>query len=168
MADTSVEVRKPSGTPAPAQDPFRSLRSEMDRMFDRFADGFFPPALRNMIGSRTAQPSFAVSMPAVDVTEDDTSYRIAAELPGLDEKDVEVTVNNGMLVIKGEKRLDNEQKGKNFHISERAYGAFQRSFFLPDNVNPDQIRASFSKGVLQIELPKVAQAQPKKIDVKSS
>ena len=104
------------------------------------------------------------------MSEDDKSYRISAELPGLDAKDVDISVSGDMLVLKGEKRQESEQKDKNYHFSERSYGSFQRAFELPASVDRDNISADFSKGVLTINMPKTAEAQkqPKKIEVKQS
>jgi len=91
-------------------------------------------------------------------------------LPGLDAKDVDVSASGDMLVLKGEKHQESEQKDQNYHFSERAYGSFQRAFELPASVDRDKITADFSKGVLTIEMPKTADAQrqPKKIEVKQS
>jgi HSP20 family protein len=114
--------------------------------------------------------SFSFSAPAIDMSEDDKAYKISAELPGLDAKDVDLSISGGTLVLKGEKRQEKEEKEKNYYFSERAYGSFQRAFELPSSVDRDKIAADFSKGVLTITLPKTpdAQKQQKKIDVKSS
>jgi len=165
-APTPVEVKTaPSGTP----EIWRSFRSEMDRLFDRFDRFAFPswPPFQ-AFPSFFEKPAFSFNVPAVDVTEDDKVYKIAAELPGMDEKDIEVTVNGDMLTIKGEKRQEKEEKGKNTYVCERSYGSFQRAFSLPDGVDRNKISADFSKGVLTITLPKSAEAQKqqKKVDVK--
>jgi HSP20 family protein len=109
-------------------------------------------------------------VPAIDMSEDDKAYKISAELPGLDAKDVDVSVSGGTLVLKGEKRQEKEEKDKNYYFSERAYGSFQRAFELPASVDRDKVSADFSKGVLTITLPKTpdAQKQQKKIEVKSA
>jgi HSP20 family protein len=169
MADVPVEVKKAAPAEPPVPDVWRSFRGEMDRLFDRF--GF--PSLRRMFDSEPAwrpMSSFGFSAPLIDISEDEKAYRIAAELPGLDAKDFDVSVLGDMLVLKGEKRQEAEQKDKNYHFSERAYGAFQRSFELPASVERDKIAADFSKGVLTITLPKTAEAQKqsKKIEVKSA
>lgn len=108
--------------------------------------------------------------PAIDVTEAADSYKLTTELPGLSEKDIEVAVTAGMLTLKGEKKQETEQKGKNSYLSERAYGTFGRSFALPDTVDAGKIAADFSKGVLTITLPKKPEArvEPKKIEVKAA
>ena len=114
--------------------------------------------------------SFSFSAPAIDMSEDEKAYKISAELPGIDAKDIDVLVSGDMLVLKGEKRREKEEKEKNYHYSERAYGSFQRAFELPASVDRDKIAADFSKGVLTITLPKRAEAQrpTKKIEVKSA
>jgi len=118
----------------------------------------------------TFKSSFTFPTPAVDATEDDGAYKITAELPVLEEKDVNVTVAGGMLTIKGEKSYEKDEKKKDYHMSERAYGSFQRSFTLPDGVDADKIAADLAKGVLTVTLPKIAQAQKqqKKIEVKKA
>ncbi len=167
MAVTPVEVKK---TPAPraAIDPWQSVRSEYDRMFDRL--GFGLPSMRRRFELAPADTSFSFNVPAVDVTEDDKAYKIAAELPGLEEKDIEVSLTGDLLTLKGEKRQEKEEKNKNWYMSERAYGSFQRAFELPQGIDRDKIAADFAKGVLTITLPKTAetQQQKKKIDVKAA
>jgi len=172
MAQTPVEVKKT--TPAArTPDAWQSFRGEMDRLFDRFSGGFGLPAFRRMFDAQPALPAesaFSFSAPAVDMTEDDKAYRLTAELPGLEEKNIDVTVSGDMLTLKGEKRYEKDEKDKNRYMSERAYGAFQRSFVLPDGVERDKITADLAKGVLTITLPKTAEAQKpeKKIEVKAA
>lgn len=167
MATTNpIEVKKS----APARsggvpDMWSSFRSDMDRLFDRFGSGFgFPSWPRGMF-----EPSETVSVPAVDLAETDKAYTVTAELPGMDEKDIDVSINGDMLVIKGEKRQEKEEKNKNYYLSERSYGQFQRSFSLPAGIDRDKIAAEFAKGVLTLTLPKSveAQQQQKKIEVKA-
>ena len=169
MADVPVEVKTAAPAETTTPDVWRSFRSEMDRLFDRF--GF--PSLRRMFDVEPAwRPisTFSFSAPAIDMSEDDKAYKISAELPGLDPKDVDVSVSGNTLVLKGEKRQEKEEKDKNYHYSERAYGSFQRAFELPASVDHPKIAADFSKGVLTITLPKTpdAQKQQKKIEVKSA
>jgi HSP20 family protein len=171
MAQTPVEVKKTP--PAPMPDPWRSFRDEMDRLFDRFSGGFGLPSFRRLFDfepPRWPASTFGFSAPAVDVTEDDKAYKITAELPGLEEKNIDVTVLGDMLTLKGEKRYEKDEEDKNRHMSERAYGSFQRSFALPEGVDRDKIAANLEKGVLTISLPKApeAQKQQKKIEVKSA
>jgi HSP20 family protein len=169
MADVPVEVKKAAPMETTTPDVWRSFRSEMDRLFDRF--GF--PSLRRMFDMEPAwrpASSFSFSVPAIDMSEDENAYKISAELPGLEAKDVEVSVSGNTLVLKGEKRQEKEEKDKNYHFSERAYGSFQRAFELPASVDRDKVAADFSKGVLTITLPKTPEAQKpqKKIEVKSA
>ena len=171
MAQTPVEVKK--ATPVRMPDSLQAFRSEMDRLFDRFAGGFGLPAFRRMFDLERPwwpETSVSFSAPAVDVTEDDKAYKITAELPGLEQKNIDVTVLGDMLTLKGEKRYEKDEEDKNRHMSERAYGAFQRSFALPEGIDRDKIAASLDKGVLTVTLPKTAevQKQQKKIEVKST
>jgi HSP20 family protein len=162
---TPVEVKSaPSGTP----DAWRSFRSEMDRLFDRF-DRFGFPSLASFPSLFERPASFSFNVPAVDVTEDDKTYKIEAELPGMDEKDIDVSVSGDVLVLKGEKHQETEEKGKNTYVCERSYGSFQRAFSLPDGVDRNKIAADFSKGVLTVTLPKTAesQKQQKKVEIKA-
>jgi HSP20 family protein len=169
MADVPVEVKKATPAEAPGPDGWRSFRSEMDRLFDRFG----VPSLRRMFDIEPGwrpMSTFSFSAPAIDMSEDDKAYKITAELPGLDAKHVDVSVSGNTLVLKGEKRQEKEEKNKNYFFSERAYGSFQRAFELSTTVDRDKIAADYSKGVLTITLPKTAEAQKqaKKIEVKST
>jgi HSP20 family protein len=170
MAQMPVEKK---ATPvARAPDPFLALRGEMDRLFDRFTSGFGFPSLRRMMDLepawRTEWP-LRDGVPAVDVAENETAYKITAELPGMAEKDIEVSLTEDTLTIKGEKRQEHEEKGENRYLSERSYGSFQRSFSLPSGVDRDKLAATFANGVLTVTLPKTpeAQKQAKKIEVKA-
>ncbi len=153
--------------------PLQSLREQVDRLFDEFATSFshFPFGRRVFeIEPFWRSPlSIGAALPAVDVVEKDTEYRIAAELPGMDEKDIEVSVANDVLTVKGDKKEEKEEKRKGYYMAERRYGSFQRSFRLPESVNQDKIEASFQKGVLHIVLPKTedARGKAKKIAVKA-
>jgi HSP20 family protein len=174
MADQAIEVRR-SQAPAPMQpsglDLFQSLRHEMDRIFDQFWRGFGFPTLRRVFEPEPfwRESAFGVSVPAVDVAEDDKAYHITAELPGISEKDIEVNLSGDILTISGEKREEREEKDKSYHFSERRYGSFRRSFAIPQGVDRDKIEASFKNGVLTLTLPKTAEAmqQQKKIEVKA-
>jgi HSP20 family protein len=115
MADVPVEVKKAAPTETTTPDVWRSFRSEMDRLFDRF--GF--PSLRRMFDMEPAwrpASSFTFSVPAIDMSEDEKAYKISAELPGLDATDVDVSVSGNMLVLKGEKRQEKEEKEKNYYF----------------------------------------------------
>ena len=175
MAQT-VEVKRNDKTMAPAPapgsgiDPWHAFRGEMQRFFDQFWNrGGFPslPRLFDVEPIWRNLPSAGLAVPAVDVAEDDKAYHITAELPGMSEKDIDVNLSGDTLTIKGEKRDEKEQKAKNYYVSERHYGSFQRSFTLPDGIDRDRIDASFTAGVLSLTLPKTAEAvkQQKKIEV---
>ena len=173
MADVPVEVKKSPAAEQAVPDVWRSFRSEMDRLFDRFAGGFGFPSQRRMFDpdpARRPASSFTFSAPAIDMSEDEKAYKVSAELPGLDAKDVDISISGNTLVLKGEKRQEKEEKEKNYYFSERAYGSFQRAFELPASVDRDKVSADFAKGVLTITLPKTpdAQKQQKKIEVKSA
>ncbi len=152
-----------------AWQPFRSLRQEMDRLFEDFErDWGFPRSMFSVEPFFRREAGWSAA-PAVDVAESDKAYEITAELPGMAEKDLEVRLANGALTIKGEKHEEKEEKRKDYHVSERRYGAFERSFRLPDEVDADKIEASFKNGVLKVTLPKTPEAQKaeKKIEVKT-
>ncbi len=153
--------------------PFETLRREIDRVFNSVGGGSWPLAF--------GRPAFQFDLPwpreagwaltpAVDVSEKDKEFEIAAELPGLSEKDVEVKLANGNLVIKGEKKEEKEEREKDYYLSERRFGSFVRSFSLPEGVDASKIEATFAKGVLTIKLPKTAEAQKSetKIAVKAA
>ena len=97
--------------------------------------------------------------PRVDVSETDTELKIEAELPGIDEKDVEVVLSDGRLTIKGEKKQEKEEKKKDYHMVERSYGSFARSIVLPFEADPDKVKATFAKGVLTVTVPKPPRGQ---------
>jgi HSP20 family protein len=153
--------------------PFESLRREVDRLFDDFGGGIWStPFRRSMFDG---EPFWRREIewpatPAVDVSENDKAYEIAAELPGMTEKDIEVSLANGTLIIKGEKQEEKEEKKKNYYLSERRFGSFERRFGVLDGVDSNKIEASFQKGVLKVTLPKTAEAQQpeKKIAVKAA
>jgi HSP20 family protein len=134
-------------------DPFSTLHRQIDRLFEDFGRW---PAFEGFRAS---------SSPRINVSETDSSLEIEAELPGLDEKDVEVILNEDVLTIKGEKKDEREEKKKDFHVMERSYGSFSRSIRLPYDFDPDAINASFAKGVLKITLPKPAEAKQKTVKI---
>ena len=104
------------------------------------------------------------------MAEHDNAYEVSAELPGLDEKNVEVKVTNGVLSIRGEKQEDKEEKKKDYYVRERSFGSFERSFQIPDGVDTDKIEAVFRQGVLKVTLPKKPEVQKaaKTIDIKAA
>jgi HSP20 family protein len=142
--------------------PFEALRRQLDRFFDE------APLQKRSGEMETFDRLLGLQgSPPVDFLERDNEFEVTAELPGLDQKDVEVKVANGALVIHGEKKMEREEKRQGMFFSERRYGSFKRSFRLPENVDVDRIGASFEKGVLKVTLPKSAQAtsEEKKIDI---
>lgn len=119
---------------------------DLDRLFDDFDRGF------GLAPTRGEARAFT---PAVDIYEDDKEIVVSADLPQMDEKDLDVRVEDNHLIIKGERKFENEEKKDNYHRVERRYGSFQRTFALPDNVAADKIEAKYDKGVLKVHLPKV-------------
>jgi HSP20 family protein len=152
--------RNDSQLPAKHQasnDPFHMLRREMNRLFEDFSRGFDIAPFED-----------TEWMPQIDISETDKELQVSAELPGLDEKDIDVTINKDMLTIRGEKKEEKEEGDRNYHRVERSYGTFVRQIALPADVQSDKADAKFSKGVLKITLPKSEQTEKgtKKIDVK--
>ncbi|WP_237213286.1 Hsp20/alpha crystallin family protein [Falsiroseomonas oryziterrae] len=153
--------------------PFAALRNEVDRLFDSFWRGVGTGGTTRR-GEAEPQPlwrfdsSFGLAVPAIDVVEAEKEFRITAELPGLDASNVELAVSGDVLTIKGEKKDEREEKTDNYHLSERRFGSFRRSFQLPRGVNRDRVEASFDKGVLTVTLPKTeeAAAQQRKIEIR--
>ena len=141
-----------------------SLHREMDRLFDNlWNDGFGSPLLSGDWGR------FEIA-PQLDVTEDDKAFTVKIDLPGMDETDVDVTLSDRVLSIRGTKEEDKETKDKDFYRRERAHGSFRRSIEIPAAVDASKIDASFTKGVLTISLPKTREAQNKvkHIEVKAA
>lgn len=156
-----------------ARHPLETLRREVDRLFEDFGSDFWRAPFRR--SALDVEPFWRrewnlAAMPAVDIVEKDNAYEVTADLPGMDEKSIEVNVANGTLTIKGEKREEKEEKKKDYYLHERHFGSFQRSFRVPDGVDADKIDAQFKKGVLTVTMPKTAEAQKpaKKIDVKAA
>jgi HSP20 family protein len=133
--------------------PFFSLRRDIDRLFDDALGG----------SNRTAW------MPAVDVREDAAELLLEFELPGMRPEDVEVTAENGVLTVRGEKRTERKEGDESrYHLVERAYGTFTRSFQLPKGLDEGQIEANFEHGLLRVRIPKAALPQPRKIQVRGA
>jgi HSP20 family protein len=144
-------------------DPFTSLRREMDRVFEDFTRGSGAPA------------TFATSgllSPKVNVAETDKGLEVTADLPGVERKDIEISLADGILTLKAEHKAEKEEKNekKHYHLIERSFGTFLRSFNLPFEADTDKVEASFEKGVLKISVPRSAAAekQVKKIAIKGS
>ncbi|TPL12889.1 Hsp20/alpha crystallin family protein [Mesorhizobium sp. B2-4-11] len=174
---TKLPVKTEKSTaPAPAGNwtaPFETLRREVDRLFDDFHPfDFRLPSTRSLFGRELSplRNAYWPVAPAMDLVDKDKEYEITAELPGIDQKNVEIKLANRVLTIKGEKKEEKEEKDKDYYLSERRYGSFQRSFKLPEGVDADKIEANFTKGVLTVKLPKTAEAQKaeKKITVKAA
>lgn len=150
--------------------PVESLRNEVDRLFEEFDKGVWSPVRRSVAATEPfwRRELTWTGMPVADLVEKEDRYEIAAELPGLDEKDVEVAVAAGSLTIKGEKLEEKEETRKDYHLQERRFGSFERRFPLPDDVDAERIDARFRKGVLTVVLPKTedSRKRARKIDVK--
>lgn len=136
-------------------DPFRSLHREMNRLFDEVQRGAATPFARG----RAGQAAGDLLEARINVSETDQEFRVTAELPGVAEEDIDVTVDGDTLTIRGEKKFEQESGGEkeNYHFVERSYGTFQRSLRLPYTLDPDQVRAQFRNGVLTLTAPKPAQ-----------
>ncbi len=137
-------------------EPFRSLSRERERMQREMARVFgdFAPALGPLFGGDGA-------LPRIDVSETGEEWTLAAELPGLDEKEVTVTLADNVLTIKGEKKSERDEICRDYSVTERSYGSFARSVTLPFAADPEQVTASFAKGVLTVTVPKPAEVKDK-------
>jgi HSP20 family protein len=143
------------------EEPIGSLFREVERVFDDFSRR---TPLAGSIGLGTG-----LLAPRIDMAETTDAIDITAELPGVTEKDVDVSVANGVLTIKGEKKIERDEKGRNWHVVERSHGAFQRTIDLGFDPDPGKVEAKFEKGVLTVHLPKPPEEQkkPKKIEIKA-
>jgi HSP20 family protein len=133
---------------------FGALQREVDRLVDDFSRG------------GAVAPSNL--MPSMDVVETDKEIELTVELPGLEQKDVDISVTGDILTIRGEKKAEAEHRDKNSRVVERAYGTFYRAFQIPPGTDPSSVNATMSKGILKITIPKPAHAESKKIEVKDS
>jgi HSP20 family protein len=153
--------------------PVEQLRTEVDRLLSDFLRGYWHvPFRRSVVDVEPywrGEIAFGAT-PAVDIVEKDDGYRLTAELPGVDEQGVEIKFSEGSLTIQGQKEEDKDDEKQDHFLSERRYGAFHRSFRVPDGVDADKIEASFKNGVLIVALPKTAEArkQHKTIAVKKA
>jgi HSP20 family protein len=141
-------------------DPFK----ELEEISERFSRVFGRLPARREAGREAL--TVADWMPTVDIKEDEKEYLIQAEVPGIDKKDVKVTIQEGVLSIQGERKQEKEEKGSRFHRVERSYGTFVRSFTLPEDVAEDKLKAEFKDGMLLVHLPKTEKAKPKAIEVR--
>lgn len=140
--------------------PFREvsrLRSEMDRLWDEY------------FGSRRQafRPLEEAWLPAVDVSETEDKITVKAEIPGMEAKDIDISVSGDTLTIKGEKKTETEEKEENYHVVERSYGSFRRAMKLPASVDADKVEATYKNGVLSVVLPKKEEVKPKAIEIKA-
>jgi HSP20 family protein len=162
MAIKKLTTKEPSGVPAKREEynPFSLLRQEMNSVFDNFLHGF---ELEPFAGR------FGAFSPSVDVKETDKEIRVSAELPGMNDKDIDVSLTKDSLTIKGEKKEEKEDKGKNYYRMERSFGSFTRTVPLPAEVDTEKAKADFVKGVLTVTLPKTPKAikDTKKIPIKA-
>lgn len=152
---SSISLGRDSSLARTEVNPLTMLQQEVDRLFDGFSrslTGFAPRTL----------------MPSMDLAETEKEIELTAELPGMEEKDVQLNIVDNHLTIRGEKRNQREEKEKDYRLVERHYGSFVRTVELPPGVDPDSIKAVMSKGVLKVTVPKPAPAQTKKIEVKTA
>ena len=138
-------------------EPFREFTTLQDRMNRLFRDSFGD--------SREEALTTTTFAPAVDVYEDEHNVTLKFEVPGIEEKDIDVRIENNTLTVHGERKFEKEEKEENFRRVERQYGSFTRSFTLPNTVDTDSVSANYDKGVLKIKLAKKAEAKPKQIKV---
>jgi HSP20 family protein len=135
---------------------FEKMRREMDRLWDSFFEG----------GPVRRAREEGEWLPSLDVSETKSDLVVKAELPGIDPKDIDISVNEGVLTIKGEKRQEKEEKEEGYHLVERSYGSFTRSIRLPREIQNEKINASYKNGILKITLPKSEEAKKKEIKIK--
>jgi HSP20 family protein len=142
-------------------DPYKDMQSLQERMNRLFTDFW------GRGGTRADEDYLSGAWyPAVDVRENQDTLEIQAEVPGVEPKDVTISVENGVLTIKGARQFEKATEGETYHRVERAYGSFERSFSLPTNVDPEKIKATYRQGVLHLVLPKREEAKPKSIAIK--
>jgi len=138
------------------EEPFHSLQREMNRLFE----GFF--------NDLKIEPAHSLNFPRVDIKENDKELTVEAEMPGMTEKDIDVTLANNVLTLRGEKKQEKEEKDGQYYHVERSFGSFHREIPLPCEIESDKVNASFKNGVLKIKLPKCPEARKtaKKIEIK--
>jgi HSP20 family protein len=166
MAEAATKLAVKTETPSAPQTtkvaewrPFDGLRNQVDRLFRDFETGFLQtPFYRDIDNFLHRDLGFAVT-PAIDIVEKDNAYKVTAELPGLDAKNIDLQLADGVLTIKGEKTEEKEEKTKDRYVSERRYGSFRRSLQVPTSVDADKIEASYKSGILTVTLPKSGEAQ---------
>jgi HSP20 family protein len=141
------------------RDPFRAVSTLQEQMNRLFEDTFFRG------GDEAALTAWA---PSVDIYETEHELVLRADLPGLEEKDIDLRLENNMLTIRGERQFDKSVKEENFLRVERTFGAFSRSFALPNTVNPDAVKAEYKSGVLTVTLPKREESKPRQVKISVS
>jgi HSP20 family protein len=137
-------------------DPIReldSLQGDMNRLFDRFFEG------------RAANGTARRWIPAMDLVETDDRLVLRGDLPGMSEDDIDIEIKDSVLTVSGERKAESEEKGEGYHRVERAFGSFSRSLTLPPGVDADQVKAEFDKGVLEVTIPKPAEAKPTRVQI---
>jgi HSP20 family protein len=137
-------------------DPIReldSLQGDMNRLFDRFFEG------------RTPNGGARRWIPAMDLVETEDALVLRGDLPGMNEDDVDVEIKDNVLTVSGERRSENEEKGEGYHRVERAFGSFSRSLNLPHGIDPEKVEANFDNGVLEVRIPKPAEAKPTRVQI---
>lgn len=168
--DLSVETEKRREVGDPVFRPLGLLRDDIDVAFDRmFSNWPFQSRALDVGPFAGTSVDNAAVQPRVDVSEEDDKFEIAAEVPGVDEKDISLTIKDDLLTLKGEKKSERKEEKKNFYMKERSYGSFVRSFRLPDSVKADKVRAKFANGVVTIVLPKdrKSAAKEKRVPIQS-
>ena len=150
-----MTVSKDKSLPA-TRDPFASLKTGVDRLFDEFTATPFMTGLPSVFGSLA---SFGDLSPQTDIKETDTDVIVTTEMPGIKEDDVTLSLQDKVLTLKGEKKSETKKDEDNYHMVERHYGAFQRSFRLPDSIDEDAIKAKLEDGVLTVTVAKRKEAQ---------
>ena len=166
MTNLLTPWRRSKGlSPYNTDDLFTGLQRSMNRLLGEFRGGFDVAPW-----DWDLDEALDLRIPRVDVAETERAIEISAELPGMTEKDLEVSLSEHALTIKGEKREETEEKKKDFHVHERSYGRMHRTIQLPDGVDLDKAKASFKNGVLKVELPKTEQARTRvrKVEVQAS
>ena len=172
MSTTKIPVKHGDG----GNHPLQSLRDEIHHVLERFSHAW--PHWSDWFDRKapaTASEDWpavftGLAGPSMNFAESDSAYDVTAALPGLDEADIEVLLSDGVLTLKGEKKAEREDKNKDYHLTERRFGTFRRSFALPGDIDERKVSAKFSKGVLSITLPKTADAKQRrrKIEIKTS
>ena len=161
MAKTDI-AKSPDRPVSRPRDIFSAMRDDMDRLFEHFEAGW--PRWPVASGGQR------LTVPELDVRENADAITIEAELPGVDEKDVSVTLANGVLTIKGEKKQEKDEKTGSYHVTERSFGSFERSILLPDTIDEAKVEAKFDKGVLTVSAAKKPEAvkTERKIEITKS